>query len=182
MKNYYFKEEYVNIEDCKKMIDYHDSLDWCNIKKWMQEIFPFKNFISWEIKNWLKNFIWFFLNYYFIKFHFNKDKNYFVHWKNWMIFQLKEKEKNKIYLKFYNWNDFNVFITLNKKDLRNNIINIDKIISIKPWFWSKALIELNSYYNINKIKVESSGSWLWFWIKMKERLKWTIDINITNSK
>ena len=161
MEELILKEEYVSIDDCKKILDFHFSLERGDRRKWMKEITPFKNIWHLTDENLLKN-------------------NEFIH--SWILFERLEKDKKMIYLKLFKNNELAVFITLKKRALRNKIIFIDKLISVKPWYWSRALIELAEYYDMQKIKIEASWSAKPFWQKMKERLKWKIDIIILDVK
>lgn len=172
-------EEFFTIDDSKKILDYYNGCNDLRKKKWMEEIFPFKNYLPW---NKIKEVLWFYINYIQILLWFNSDKSLFIYKNSRMFFSLKPKDKWLIYLSLVlKWEKV-AFITLKKRQLRNKIIFIDKLISIKKWWWTQSIMSLKNKYNINNFKLEYSWNAKYFWEKIKSKFKWEINITINPVK
>lgn len=166
-----FKEEEININDAKNILDVYFSTKDENYKKWMEEITPFKWFY---FRNYLSKIIS--LPALLIK--LSKSKGSFLY-RLAYITEIDKSDNHEIYIKWVvDWKN-KVFFKVNKKQLEKwKSIFIDKMISIEKWLGKLSIIELCKHYNINKIIVEPSVYWMGFWQKISKELKWKINITI----
>lgn len=162
-----FKEENINIDDAKRILDVYNESKEEKYKKWLEEITPFRDFYpknNW--RGWLDYCI------YNIQIFLRLRKDMFRY--KWVTFLIEQSEKDRLFTKWYIGWELRIIFKLKKWKK----IIIDKIISLKKWIWRRGLKELCEYYNTFIIVVKPSIYGRWFWEKMKKDYKNIITITI----
>lgn len=170
-QNISFKEEDINIDEAKNILDVYFETKDSNYKKWLKEITPFK----WDE---IKNKFFKLLSYFEIKKILKNNKEAFIYRLS-LITWISKSDNTHFYLKLIiNWKS-KIFFYITRKSIKSKKnIYIDKMISIEKWLGRIAIKKLCDYYNMYNIVVVPSNYWIWFWEKMKKEYKWIINITI----
>ncbi len=162
-----FKEENINIQDARDILDVYYSSKDENYKKWLMEITPFKDFHPHNS--------WFWRAYYVVLrllVRVRLHRHLFLY--NGVVFTIEQPKEDELFVKWSINGSSKVFFKIKK----GTNIFIDKMISLEKWLWRKSIKELCKYYHIFDITVEPSIYAIWFWEKMKKEYRQVINISI----